>query len=297
MPSLRFDDEFLKKLEYLHVVSKRAFAGQNRADRLTPKRGRGLEFADHRPYAPGDDFRHIDWKAYKRLNRLLLRLFDEERDLPIYLMLDVSRSMAEPAKFDMARRIAAALCYIGLVHLDRLTILPFGAGLGHESSPGRGKGRIFRVFELLERLEPTGPTDLHESFKDFAARPRQLGLTVVISDFLDPSPQSHDGAGEAGLKILRTLGHDVFAVHVTSNRDRDPGAFGDVRFLDVETGELREIEVTPKLAAAYMRAWDTHASELQRFCGRYDIGYVRADAERPFEEIVLKAFRQGRFLA
>ena len=197
---LRFDDEFLKKLEYLHVVSKRAFAGQNRADRLTPKRGRGLEFADHRPYTPGDDFRHIDWKAYKRLNRLLLRLFDEERDLPIYLMLDVSGSMAEAAKFDLARRIVAALCYIGLVHLDRLTILPFGPGLGHESTPGRGKGRIFRVFEQLERLEAAGPTDLRESFKEFAERSRQHGLTVVISDFLDPS------GFEAGLKILRTLG-------------------------------------------------------------------------------------------
>ena len=123
----------------------------------TPKRGRGLEFADHRPYAAGDDFRHIDWKAYKRLNRLLLRLFDEEQDLPIYLMLDVSRSMAEPAKFDMARRLAAALCYIGLAHLDRLTILPFGARPGRtRSSPGRGKGRIFRVFELLEQLEAGG---------------------------------------------------------------------------------------------------------------------------------------------
>ena len=150
---------------------------------MSPKRGRGLEFADHRPYAPGDDYRHIDWKAYKRLNRLLLRLFDEERDLSIYLMLDVSRSMAEPAKFDMARRIAAALCYIGLAHLDRLTIVPFGRGLGHESSPGRGKGRIFRVFEALEQLEASGPTDLRESCKAFASRPRQLGLVVIISDF------------------------------------------------------------------------------------------------------------------
>src|SRR5215471_5382103 len=168
---LRFRDQFLKKLEYLHVVSRREFAGQNRADRRTPKRGRGIEFADHRPYSAGDDFRLIDWKAYKRLNRLLLRLFDEEQDLPIYLMLDTSRSMAEPAKFDMARRVAAALCYIGLVHLNRLTILPFGRGLGHESSPGRGKGRIFRVFEQLERLEAGGPTDLRESFKEFASRP------------------------------------------------------------------------------------------------------------------------------
>jgi uncharacterized protein (DUF58 family) len=289
--ALRFEDDFLKKLEYLHVVSKRAFAGQNRADRLTPKRGRGLEFADHRPYAAGDDFRHIDWKAYKRLNRLLLRLFDEERDLPIYLMIDASRSMAEPAKFDMARRIAAALCYIGLAHLDRLTILPFGRGLGRESSPGRGKGRIFRVFELLEALEPGGPTDLRESFKEFAARPRQMGLTVIISDFLDP------GGFEPGLKILRTIGHDVFVVHVASERDRDPGAFGELRFVDVETGEVREVDVTPRLTSAYRRAWEAHAADLNQFCGRYDIGYVRADAERPFEEIILKAFRQGRFLA
>ena len=148
---LRFEDDFLKKLEYLHVVSKRAFAGQNRADRLARKRGRGLEFADHRGYSPGDDFRHIDWKAYKRLGRLLLRLFDEEQDLPIYLFIDASQSMREPAKFDQARRIAAALCYIGLAHLDRVTILPFDGGSATKYGPGRGKGRIFRVFELLER--------------------------------------------------------------------------------------------------------------------------------------------------
>ncbi len=156
-PTARFEDDFLKKLEYLHVVSKRAFAGQNRADRLAPKRGRGLEFADHRQYAAGDDFRHIDWKAYQRLNRLLLRLFDEEQDLPIYLFIDASRSMAETAKFDQARRIAAALTYVGLAHLDRITILPFAATLGDETNPGRGKGRIFRVFEQLERLDSDGP--------------------------------------------------------------------------------------------------------------------------------------------
>ena len=289
--SLRFDDKFLKKLEYLHVVSRRAFTGHNRADRLTPTRGRGLEFADHRPYAPGDDFRHIDWKAYQRLGRLLLRLYDEERDLPIYLMLDASRSMAEAAKFDMARRVAAALCYVGLVHLDKLTILPFGRGLGNESAVGRGKGRIFRVFEQLERMEPAGETDLRGSFKEFASRPRQRGLTVIISDFLDP------GGFEAGLKILRTLGHDVFVVHIASPRDRDPGAYGEVRFMDAETGELREVDVTPRLAAAYAKAWDAHASELEHFCGRYGIGYIRADVDRPFEDVILKAFRQGRFLA
>jgi uncharacterized protein (DUF58 family) len=289
--SLRFEDDFLKKLEHLHVLSKRAFAGQNRADRLTPMRGRGLEFADHRPYAHGDDFRHIDWKAYKRLNRLLLRLFDEEQDLPIYLLIDASASMGEPAKFDMARRLAAAFCYIGLAHLDRLTILSFGRSLESETSPGRGKGRIVRVFERLEQMEASGATDLQQSVREFASRPRQKGLTVVISDFLDPQ------GVDAGLKILRTLGHDVLVVHVTSERDRDPGGLGEVQFVDTETGERREIDVTPQLAAAYVQAWNAHAAELEQFCGRYDIGYLRADAERPFEEIVLKAFRQGRFVA
>jgi len=287
---LRFQDDFLKKLEYLQVVSRREFAGRNRADRRTPKKGRGIEFADHRQYARGDDFRHIDWKAYKRVNRLLLRLFEEEQDLPIYLILDVSGSMAEEAKFDLARKIAAALCYVGLVHLDHLTLLTFAQGLAHESSPGRGTGRIFRVFELLERLEASGPTDLRESLKAFASRPRPVGLTVIISDFMDP------GGFEAGLKILRTLGHDVFVVHVASQADRDPAMLGDVRFVDAETGELRDVDVTPRLAAAYAGAWDAHATELQHFCGRYGMGYVRADAERPFEEIVLQAFRQGRFL-
>jgi uncharacterized protein (DUF58 family) len=288
---LRFEDDFLKKLEYLHVVSRRAFAGQNRADRLARKRGRGLEFADHRGYSPGDDFRHIDWKAYQRLNRLLLRLFDEEQDLPIYLFIDASRSMIEPAKFDQARRIAAALCYIGLAHLDRVTLLPFDQDLGQETVPGRGKGRIFRVFELLERLETVRGTDLREAFKQFASRTRPQGLAVVISDFLDPA------GFQPALKILASMGHDVFVVHIASHNDRNPGAIGEVRFVDAETGELRDIEVTPALADAYAKEWEAHAEELALFCGRYNLGYVRADVEQPFEQIILKTFRQGRFLS
>jgi uncharacterized protein (DUF58 family) len=289
--ALRFEDDFLKKLEYLHVVSRKAFAGQNRADRLARKRGRGLEFADYRQYTPGDDFRHIDWKVYRRLGRLLLRLFDEEQDLPIYLFVDNSRSMSEAAKFDQARRIAAGLCYIGLAHLDRVSILPFRGSLGDETVPGRGKGRIFKVFELLERMQSGGETDLRESFKQFASRSRQRGLAVVISDFLDPR------GFESGLKILASMGHDVFVVHVASAHDRDPGALGEARFVDLETGETRDVEVTPALAEAYAQAWTRHAEELEHFCGRYNLGYLRADAEAPFDEIILKTFRKGRFLA
>jgi uncharacterized protein (DUF58 family) len=289
--SLRFGNDFLTKLEYLRVVSRRAFTGQNRADRLANKRGRGIEFADHRPYTPGDDFRHIDWKVYKRLKRLLIRLFDEEQDLPIYLFLDVSRSMAQAEKFDQARRVAAALCYIGLVHFDRITILPFGGRLGQEMVPGRGRGRIFNVFQVLERLEASGETDFVGTFRQFASRPRQRGLSVVISDFLDPA------GFEQGLKILASLRHDVLIVHLASVRDRNPDAIGEVQFVDAETGDSRRIEMTSGLIKAYARAWDAHAAELETFCRRYQLGYVRANAEQPFEEIILQTFRKGGFLA
>jgi hypothetical protein len=125
----------------------------------------------------------------------------------------------------------------------------------------------------------------------FASRGRQRGLAVVISDFLDPN------GFEQGLKILAALGHDVFVIHVASERDRDPGAFGEARFVDAETGDVRDVDVTPALAAAYAEAWRAHAEELEHFCGRYNIGFVRADAEAPFEDIILQTFRKGRFLA
>ena len=289
--ALRLEPDLLKKLEYLHVVSRRAFAGQHRADRTSTKRGRGLEFADHRQYSPGDDFRHIDWNAYKRLNRLLLRLFDEERDLPIYLLLDASRSMSEPARFDQAKRISAALCYIALAHLDRVTILSFSDGMGEEIRPGPGKGRVIRVMDQLDALAARGQTDLYTSFRQFASRGRLRGLAVVISDFLDPAGY------ERALKLLSAAGHEVHAVHVTSRRDRYWDGIGEVRLVDEETGETHDVDVTPSLAEGYARAFDARAAALELFCGRYGMGYVRAEAERPFEEIVLHAFRQGRFLA
>jgi len=154
-----------------------------------------------------------------------------------------------------------------------------------------GKTEPIRVFELLEQLETEGATDLREVFTQFASRTRQQGLAVVISDFLDPE------GFERGLKLLASMGHDVFVVHIASAKDRDPGALGDVRFVDSETGELRDVDVTPGLAAAYGGAWRAHQADLERFCGRYNLGYVRADAEQPFEQIILTTFRKGRFLS
>ncbi len=184
-----FDDEFLKKLEYLSILSKRLFAGQLKAERRAKRAGTGLEFADYRQYVAGDDFRHLDWKAYLRLNRLILRLFEEEEDLPIYMFVDASQSMSygNPSKFDYARRVAAALCYIGLSNLDRVNVIAYANKVKGELQPQRGKGRIFRVFKFLEEMTTGGETNARESFKTYCTETRSRGLAVVISDFFDTS--------------------------------------------------------------------------------------------------------------
>src|ERR1043165_681891 len=162
-----FDDEFLKKLEYLSIVSKRMFAGQFRAGRRSKRRGTGVEFADYRAYVAGDDFRHLDWKAYLRLNRLILKLFEEEEDLPIYFFVDASQSMnyGNPTKLDYARRVCAALCYIVLANLDRVNVISFADGIKNELPPQRGKGRIFKIFRFLSDMVPGGETNARVSFK------------------------------------------------------------------------------------------------------------------------------------
>ena len=182
-----FDDEFLKKLEYLNILSKRMFAGQLNAERRTRKRGTGLEFADHRAYVPGDDFRYLDWKAYLRLNRLILKLFEEEEDLPVYLFIDTSRSMAygQPSKMDYARKVAAALCYIGLANLDRVHVIAYADGVKDELAPQHGKSSIFKIFRFLADVQPSGETNGRKSFKTYCTETRRRGLAIVISDFFD----------------------------------------------------------------------------------------------------------------
>src|SRR5438309_3377529 len=122
-----FDSDFLKKLEYLSLVSKRVFRGSILAQRRTMQLGGGIEFADHREYTPGDDFRYLDWNLYARHEELLLKRFQEEEDLHVYLLLDCSRSMAfgRPPKFDFARQMTAALAYIALADLDRVAVVGF----------------------------------------------------------------------------------------------------------------------------------------------------------------------------
>jgi len=158
-----FNEEFLKEIEKLYIISKKVFAGRMRAERRTKKLGSGVEFAEHREYSPGDDFRYIDWNIYGRMDKLFLRLFEEEEDLHVYILLDVSNSMTmgNPPKYLYAMQIGAALAYIALSNLDRVGVVPFAERTLGRLPPTRGVGRIDPG--RWSHAARAQPADLHPS--------------------------------------------------------------------------------------------------------------------------------------
>jgi uncharacterized protein (DUF58 family) len=291
-----FDDDFQRKLEYLALVSRRVFAGRLRAERRTKKSGSGIEFADHREYQPGDDFRSLDWNVYQRFDRLLVRLYEEEEDLAIYLILDTSASMGQrgasgmPTKLAYAKKVAAALAYVGLANLDRVTIVTTSDRVMERMPETRGKARIFKAFRFLRELEAEGTTDLGDAMKTFVAQNKRRGLAVLISDLYDPK------GVERGVNVLRYAKFDTFLVHVVDPSDGRPSLQGDVLVYDCETGDEREVTVTAKVLERFGQAYAQYLADVERFCATRQVPYVAAPVDVPFDELILRVFRKGGFL-
>jgi len=288
-----FDDDFQRKLEYLAIVSRRVFAGRVRAERRTKKSGSGVEFADHRDYVPGDDFRYLDWNVYRRFGRLLVRLYEEEEDLSIYLVIDASSSMgfSSKRKFRYAQRLCAALAYVGLANLDRITIVATTDRIEERLPTARGKARIFKVLQFLRGLEPSGTTDLGDAMKTFVAQHKRRGLVILLSDLYDPH------GFEKGINVVRYNKFEPFVIHIVDASDAALKLSGDVRIYDCETGDEREVTVTPKVLAQYRQAYQAYLSEIKKFCTERQVPYVPADVEVPFDDLVLRVLRRGGFLA
>jgi uncharacterized protein (DUF58 family) len=282
------DPEFLRKLEQLSIVSKKVFSGQLKGERRSTKRGVSVEFADFRNYTLGDDLRYIDWNTFARLERLFLKLFVEEEDLHVYLLLDGSQSMTfgSPSKFDYGRRVAAALGYIGLTNFDRVGATVFAERMREHLPPVRGKQQVFPFFDFLERAQPGGQTSLAASLKEYALRTRRPGVAVLISDFFDPE-------WETGLKALLHRRFQVTVVHVLDRAEVRPEYVGDLKLVDSETGEEREITISAGLLREYRRAVDRFCGGIQETCRRYGADYLQAITDVPFEDLVLKWLRSA----
>lgn len=287
------DDDFMRRIEQLTLTSRKVFRGRMKGERKSKKRGFSSEFADYRNYVEGDDLRFIDWNIYGRLDRLFLKLFLEEEDLHVHVLVDTSLSMGygTPKKLDYAKRVAAAVAYIGLTNLDRVQVHAFSGGLHKATNPLRGKRVSWQLFEFIEQLAPLGATGLNESCKQFALKARSgKGIVVLISDFLDAEGY------EEGLKRILAGHMDVYCIHILSPEEVNPELQGDLRLVDVEDGSAQEITVSQPLLKQYNETLRNFCAGLKSYCTKRGASYVFSSTDVPFDQLVLNYLRTGGLL-
>lgn len=284
-----FDPEFLAKLEQLALASRRLYRTGTRGERRSGTLGRGVEFADHRSYHVGDDYRYIDWNIYSRLDRLFVKLFSEEEDLTVHLFVDASRSMGwgQPSKLEYAVRVAAALGYIGLANLDRVAAVAFADRPVQTVAPLRGRSSAFALFRFLGQVEAQGRSDLAASVGEYALRTRRRGVLVIISDLLFPQGIT------TGLRLARYHRFEPYVVHLQAEEELAPTLAGDLRLVDSETGDSLDVTADAAALAAYAHARDRYLAEIEQICLHERVEYVRASTAVPFDDLVLRYLRAG----
>ena len=281
------DPEFRARIEQLALVSRKIFAGKLRGERISKRKGESVEFADYRNYVVGDDLRFLDWNIYARLDALFLKLFLQEEDLHVSILVDVSRSMdwGEPHKGLYARRIAAAIAYIGLVNFDRVSIYAYSNGLQYELAGVRGRRLMFKVIDFLTRAEYEGASNLTAGCKQFAIRHPQPGIVLVLSDFFEK------GGYEDGLRYLLGRNYDLYTVQILSPEEADPPLAGDLRLTDIEDEDVAEVTISRALINRYKQNLQAYCGQLREYCTRRGISYLFTTTEAPFDQIVLSYFR------
>jgi uncharacterized protein (DUF58 family) len=280
-----FDSAFLRKLDRLALITRRAMQGEVQGERRSPRRGASVEFSDFRPYTPGDDIRQIDWNLYARMERVFLKLFVAEEELTIHLLVDTTASMdwGEPNKYQYALRVAAAFGYIALTNLDRVTVTAFGA---RRQLPGvRGKRGALPLFAFLQKLPAGGDGALAEICRRYAQTARNTGPLLLCSDLMDPG-------WEDALRSLSSRPFEITIIHTLAPQELRPALDGDFRLLDAESGASVEITADLETLRRYeehLRAWQ---AEIESFCNGRGIAYIPADTTVPVEEFVLSHLRR-----
>jgi uncharacterized protein (DUF58 family) len=286
--------ELLRRLEQFQLLAARRAKSSLRGERRSRARGQSVEFADYRSYVPGDDFRYLDWNLYGRLERLFLKLYEEERELPVTIFLDASESMAfgEPRKFNFARQVAAAVAYVALCGFDRVSLIAFPDRPEEAAARGalrsvRGKKSALELFRNLGQLQAGGSADFNQALRRGALQARHAGLAVILSDFLDPAGY------EDGLRALIGRRFQVSAVQILAPDELTPTAYGDLRLIDSETGGQQEVTFGKYRLKAYQQTVENYCQRLREYCRGRGIGFFRASSDTPLEELLLKQLRKA----
>jgi len=286
------DPDFMARLEQLEIVSRKIFASRQKGDRRSKRKGESAEFADYRNYVSGDDLRHIDWNIYARLDRLFLKLFLEEEDLNVSILIDVSKSMGEgkPDKSLFARRVAAAISYIALCNHNRVNLYAYRDGVAGRLFGLRGRRSMSRVVQMLESTEVEGKSHFASAARTFALQHTQKGILLVLSDFLDKS-----GVQE-GLRYLFGRNLDIYLIHILSPQELKPDLAGDLRLVDCEDEDVAEITVSKPLIDKYRAALEAHCQSIRDYCTQRGASYLLTPSDSSFETLVISHLRQRGML-
>lgn len=286
--------ELLRRLEQFQLLAQRRAKSTAKGERRSRARGQSVEFADYRNYVPGDDFRALDWNLYGRLDKLFLKLYEEERELPVTIFLDASESMAfgTPRKFDCARQIAAAVGYVALCGFDRVSVVAFPDALGEGAVRGalrsvRGRKSSLQFFQNLSHVTAQGQAALNEALRRGALSARHSGVAVVLSDFLDPAGY------EPGLTALIGRGFQVSAVQILAPEEVNPSTYGDLKLIDSETGAVQEVTFGKFRLNAYKQTVQNYIQRLREFCKARGVNFFTTRSDAPLEKLLLKQLRES----
>jgi len=283
---LLIDSRLLEKLERLSIQWQKSLGGLVGGHNTSRFAGAGQEFLDHRQFHHGDELRDVNWRAFMRLEKLFLKVFQLEPRIPVRLLFDVSASMTTgagegvPSKFDYARKLAAALCYIGLVRLDSISLQPFSDRLGDGMSVGGGRQRFQPAARYLSGLKASGKTNFLQCTRDFLTKFPQPGLTIVISDFLD------EADCEKPLQYLADFGHELILIQVLADEDRDPPWEGELDLEDAETGARLQLPFGEDARASYVAAFDEFVAHIRQVALRNGGRYLSVSTSLPVEEAI-----------
>ncbi|USG64940.1 DUF58 domain-containing protein [Brevibacillus ruminantium] len=283
------DPGWLSQLERMQILSRRLASGTQAGKRRSRQTGSSLEFADYRVYAPGDDLRQLDWNAYARSGKLFVKKFLDEQELHVTLYIDCSKSMGygEPTKLERAVQLAAALGYISLCHLDYVSVYAFDREIVASLRNLQGKNKAAQLFQFLSSLSVGGAGDLEQAMRSPGAIHGKPGVSLVLSDFL------FESGYEEGIAYLQATRQDVALVQLLSREERDPAYQGELRLIDSETTQGKEISVTHGLMDQYRKAVRDYQEELAQFAYKRGIAVLDVETERPLEEVVFRVFRQA----
>lgn len=286
------EPDFIARLERLEIVSRKIFQGKLRGERRSKRRGESVEFADYRNYVVGDDLRFLDWNIYARLDKLFLKLFLEEEDLHVNILVDTSASMdwGKPSKARYARQVAAALAYIGLCNNDRVSLYAFAGGLRYELAGLRSKRVAPKMFDFLGGVECEGAGDMTLACKQFALRHPQAGICLVLSDFLDK------GGYESGLRLLLGRKFDLYCIQILAPEEIEPSLTGELRLTDIEDEDVAEVSISKALINRYKRNLKAYCEGLRDFCTRRGMTYAFASTATPFDQVIMAHLRRRGLL-